>query len=118
MLTVQHQEMHRLLLELKSVQLELFSLTYRNLHAGLAAWQDQVRFLDPRLQDPRVVTGIHGQVYSQNNEDGIIAEIFRRIGTQNRTFVEFGVGDVLQNNTRLLLELGWKAMLNLLKRSA
>jgi len=83
----------RALLELKSVQLELFTLTHRNLHAALGAWQDQVRFLDPRLQDPRVVTCAHGQVYSQNNEDGIISEIFRRIGTKNRSFVEFGVGD-------------------------
>ncbi len=97
----------RALLELKSVQLELFTLTHRNLHAALSAWQDQVRFLDPRLQDPRVVTCAHGQVYSQNNEDGIISEIFRRIGTKNRSFIEFGVGDGQQNNTRLLLELGW-----------
>lgn len=108
MADVQDSEAHKLLLELKSVQLELFSLTYRNLHAALAAWQDQVRFLDPRLQDARTITATHGQVYSQNNEDGIIAEIFRRIGTVNRTFIEFGVGDGLQNNTRLLLELGWK----------
>ena len=63
--------------------------------------------MDPRLQDPRVVTCAHGQVYSQNNEDGIISEIFRRIGTKNLTFVEFGVGDGQQKNTRLLLELGW-----------
>jgi hypothetical protein len=75
-------EMQQRLLELKSVQLELFSLTYRNLHAALGAWQDQVRFLDPWLQGPRVVTTAHGQVYSQNNEDGINAEIFRRIGTE------------------------------------
>lgn len=106
--TDQDAEAQRLLAELKSVQLELFSLTYRNLHAALGAWQDQVRFLDPRLQDPRVVTTTHGQVYSQNNEDGIIAEIFRRIGVENQRFIEFGVGNGLQNNTRLLLELGWK----------
>jgi hypothetical protein len=89
----QDAETQQLLRELKSVQLELFSLTYRNLHAALGAWQDQIRFMDTRLQDRRVVTTAHGQVYSQNNEDGIIAEIFRRIGTENRTFVEFGVGD-------------------------
>ena len=108
MSNAQDAETQQLLRELKSVQLELFSLTYRNLHAALGAWQDQIRFMDTRLQDRRVVTTAHGQVYSQNNEDGIIAEIFRRIGTENRTFVEFGVGDGRQNNTRLLLELGWK----------
>jgi hypothetical protein len=47
------------------------------------------------------------QVYSQNEEDGIIAEIFRRIGTSDKTFVEFGCGDGRENNTRLLLDQGW-----------
>jgi hypothetical protein len=32
------------------------------------------------------------KVYSQSDEDGIIAEIVRRIGTTNRRFVEFGCG--------------------------
>jgi len=49
---------------------------------------------------------LESSVYSQNGEDGIIAEIFRRIGTTNKTFVEFGVGDGLQNNTRFLLQQG------------
>lgn len=44
------------------------------------------------------------QTYSQNGEDGIIAEIFRRIGTHNRTFVEIGIESGQQNNTRLLIE--------------
>ncbi len=49
----------------------------------------------------------HAQLYSQNGEDGMIAEAFRRIGTTNRVFVEIGVEDGQQNNTRLLLEQGW-----------
>jgi len=100
-------DLQRILLELKSVQLELFTITYRNLYASLTSQQDQVRFMDPKLKDPRVVSNAYGQVYSQNNEDGIISEIFRRIGVKNRTFVEFGVGNGLENNTRLLLEQGW-----------
>ena len=45
------------------------------------------------------------KVYSQCDEDGIIQEIFKRIGEESRTFVEFGVGDGLENNTvKLLLE--------------
>jgi hypothetical protein len=48
------------------------------------------------------------QVYSQNGEDGIIAEIFRRIGLTDKFFVELGVGSGgLENNTRFLLETGW-----------
>src|SRR4051812_4954091 len=38
-------------------------------------------------------------VYSQNGEDGILQEIFRRIGTTSRRLVEIGCGDGLQNNT-------------------
>ena len=47
------------------------------------------------------------QVYSQNGEDGMIAEAFRRIGTTNQVFVEIGVESGQQTNTRFLLEQGW-----------
>ena len=46
--------------------------------------------------------------YSQNEEDGILQEIFRRIGTTNKTFVEIGVGNGLENNTLYLLTQGWR----------
>ncbi|GHT41548.1 hypothetical protein AGMMS49965_11520 [Bacteroidia bacterium] len=48
-------------------------------------------------------------VYSQNDEDGIIQEIFKRIGTTSKTFVEFGF-DALQNNTAYLLMQGWNGL--------
>src|ERR1700722_6760188 len=60
-----------------------------------------------RYSDERTISRCSAQVYSQNGEDGMIAEIFRRIGLTNKFFVEFGIGDGLENNTRLLLELGW-----------
>ena len=48
------------------------------------------------------------RVFSQNGEDGVLAEILRRIGIEHRFFVEFGVGDGAQCNTRVLSEvLGW-----------
>ncbi len=51
------------------------------------------------------------RVYSQNGEDGIIEEIFHRIGTKDRFFVEFGIDYGQENNTRLLLETqGWKGV--------
>jgi hypothetical protein len=46
--------------------------------------------------------------YSQNDEDGILEEIFRRVGEQDRTFVEFGCGNGLENNSHLLLLKGWR----------
>jgi hypothetical protein len=48
------------------------------------------------------------QVCSQHGEDGVIIEIFRRIGQGGRTFVEIGIGDGLENNTALLASLGWQ----------
>jgi len=48
------------------------------------------------------------QVYSQNGEDGIIEEIFKRIGLTNKYFVEFGVGNGLENNTAYLLTKDWQ----------
>jgi hypothetical protein len=50
------------------------------------------------------------KIYSQNDEDGIIAEIFNRIGTTNKIFVEFGVENGLECNTLALLFQGWKGL--------
>jgi hypothetical protein len=62
---------------------------------------------NPRYADPRRLQRHEHKCYSQNGEDGIIEEIFRRIGTTNKHFVEFGVGNGLENNTALLLIKGW-----------
>jgi hypothetical protein len=48
------------------------------------------------------------QTFSQNGEDGIINEIFSRLCITKGEFIEIGTGDGSENNTRLLLELGWK----------
>lgn len=61
----------------------------------------------PRYMDPLRLLRHHHQVCSQNGEDGIIHEIFRRIGTTNRIFAEVGVGDGKENNTAFLLSQGW-----------
>jgi hypothetical protein len=50
------------------------------------------------------------KIYSQNDEDGIIREIFRRVGTTDKTFVEIGAGSGLENNTVSLLFEGWKGL--------
>ncbi|MEX2262599.1 MAG: hypothetical protein WD696_11645 [Bryobacteraceae bacterium] len=49
-------------------------------------------------------------VFSQSGQDGIIAEIFRRIGAESRYFVEFGSADGSENNTVLLLMGGWSGL--------
>lgn len=63
---------------------------------------------DPKYAEPNRLEPYGFKVYSQNDEDGIIREIFNRIGIVSRTFVEFGVGDGLENNTAYLLMQGWK----------
>jgi hypothetical protein len=62
---------------------------------------------DPRYADPRHLARFGRKSFSQNDEDGIIAEIFRRVGTETRYFVEFGVGPASENNTLQLLLEGW-----------
>ncbi len=46
--------------------------------------------------------------YAQNDEDGIVHEIFRRIGITSRTFFEIGVGNGMQNNSLFWLKQGWR----------
>ncbi|HEY8586610.1 MAG TPA: hypothetical protein VIL60_07725 [Rhodanobacter sp.] len=50
------------------------------------------------------------KVYSQFDEDGIIAHIFSKIGFGDRIFVEIGCSDGLENNTHTLLLSGWRGM--------
>src|SRR6476660_8214849 len=62
----------------------------------------------PENQAAKSLVPFGHRVYSQIDEDGIIAEIFRRIGTGTRHFVEFGVENGMENNTTALLVQGWK----------
>jgi len=64
-------------------------------------------FLTPRFQESKRLLKHGFKVYSQHDEDGIIEEIFRRIGTTDQHFVEFGVGDGVENCTTYCLLKGW-----------
>jgi hypothetical protein len=50
------------------------------------------------------------QVFSQGGADGVLAEIFRRVGISQRFFVEVGVSDGLESNTAYLVSQGWKGL--------
>jgi hypothetical protein len=51
-------------------------------------------------------------VFSQFGEDGVIAELVRRIGAGSGTFVEFGVESGLEANSVFLANvLGWKGLM-------
>jgi hypothetical protein len=74
----------------------------------LRAWEDEIA--KPRHADPRRLLRYGFKMYSQNDEDGIIQEIFRRIGTTNRMFVEFGVETGVECNTAKLLIEDWRGL--------
>jgi hypothetical protein len=63
-----------------------------------------------RYADPKRLERYGYKVYSQCDEDGIIQEIFHRIGSTNRRFVEFGVENGLENNTLKMLLEGWAGL--------
>ncbi len=64
----------------------------------------------PALREPGRLAIHERQVWSQNGEDGVIEEIFSRIGVDARTFVEFGCGNGVENNTAYLLHQGWQGL--------
>lgn len=64
----------------------------------------------PRYLEPLRLLAKGHKVFSQGDEDGIIAEIFRRIGTSSKRFCEIGVGDGRENNTLALLYQGWSGV--------
>src|ERR1041384_5411568 len=80
-------------------------------HLSQLAIMERDRYLKDVLSDPKYdndkrLERYGFKVYSQNDEDGITQEIFSRIGTTSKTFVEFGVGNGLENNTLTLLLKG------------
>lgn len=74
---------------------------------GGLCWDNLTR---SRMQDPRALERFGYKVYSQNDEDGILQEIFRRIGTTNKIFVEFGTQDGLESIGHYLLLCGWSGL--------
>ena len=63
-----------------------------------------------KYRDPKNLINYGFKVYSQADEDGILSEIFKRISTTSKTFVELGVQDGDECNTLFLLKSGWKGI--------
>jgi len=84
---------------------------HRNARLWLLAQQlEQTLLADAKYDDPRRLERHGWKAYSQNDEDGLLTEIFRRIGIKHKSFVEFGCGDGLENNTTYLLAQGWRGL--------
>lgn len=94
-------------LERKLIDLEKITMSMVKLHA----WDMHQKLLtEPRYKGEKRLLNFGFKGYSQNEEDGIIQEIFSRIGTTNKQFIEIGVGNGLENNTLYLLLQGWQGL--------
>ena len=82
----------------------------QSLYGLLAKVQRDAVLRQEKAAAPRTLTAYGFTAYSQADEDGMIEELFRRIGVTDRTFVEFGSGDGLENNTVYLLLTGWRGL--------
>lgn len=51
------------------------------------------------------------KVRSQFGEDGVIAELLRRLGATHRWFAEFGVADGVECNCAFLADAGWSGLM-------
>jgi hypothetical protein len=66
---------------------------------------------DVPAEESGELAGFELRVFSQNGEDGVLAEILRRTGAPGRWFVEFGSGDGNENNCRVLADvLRWNGL--------
>lgn len=81
--------------------------SYLNSKNNGMIWDEE---LCKRLNNPKCLEKYGFKVYSQNDEDGMIEEIFHRIGTKDKNFIEFGVQDGIESNGHYLLLKGWKGL--------
>ena len=65
---------------------------------------------NPKYLNSKRLNKAEYQVFSQNGEDGIINEIFNRIGPTNKYFIEFGVENGLECNSTNLLYQNWQGL--------
>jgi hypothetical protein len=77
---------------------------------ALYTMQRESLLANERNRNPKRLLAHGFRGYSQHDEDGMVQEIFKRIGVSNRVFVEFGVGDGTENNTVYLMMSGWRGL--------
>lgn len=83
---------------------------FRSIRSILSSLRISALLAEERHRRPKSLVPFGFKANSQNDEDGIIQEIFRRIGVKHGTFVEFGCGNGLENNTVYLLMQGWSGL--------
>ena len=95
--------------EMNTLHHQITSLnTQMKRNAGYLARQEIEKLKEQLRYHPNRLEQFGFKVYSQNDEDGIIEEIFRRIGISVGTFCEIGVENGLECNSLYLIHKGWR----------
>jgi len=76
--------------------------------AGYLGREELAKLLQPLRKDPKRLEPYGLKIFSQGDEDGILREIFARIGVSRGTGLEIGVQGGVECNSHLLLLEGWK----------
>lgn len=83
-------------------------------YSALPEYSRRLRQVDVKpggAAEDLALTGYELQLFSQNGEDGVLAEILRRIGVTGRWFVEFGVESGREGNCVALADVaGWHGL--------
>jgi len=86
----------------------------RSLYLALAQLAQRHMLIGSRPGEPPAARGLTAyelRVFSQNGEDGLLAEILRRTGAPSRHFVEFGVESGREGNCVYLADVaGWRGL--------
>jgi hypothetical protein len=80
------------------------------LEVSMGRVEHQFALSHPRFSSPLRLEPFGRKVFSQNDEDGIISEIFRRIGATSRVFIEIAAGNGRENCSAFLLSQGWRGL--------
>lgn len=92
----------------ENAQTDLISDIRRN--SGYLARQEMDGIIKKYSTDPKRLEPYGFKIYSQGDEDGILIEMFRRLGIQNGIFCEIGIENGLECNTLALIHQGWKGI--------
>jgi hypothetical protein len=79
-------------------------------NSGYLARAEMRQILAGLARDPFRLEPYGYKVYSQNDEDGILVEIFKRLGIERGTFCEIGVESGLECNSLFLIHQGWRGL--------
>ncbi len=70
----------------------------------------EVERLLQKIDDKKRLEPFGFKIYSQNDEDGILEEIFRRLNIEKGRFCEIGVEHGLECNSLYLIHKGWRGV--------